>query len=94
MLLLVPAAVAWWFAYLVLLHPDANSLVEWSGDPFAPAASVIGDRLDFVLATVPILVPVLVGYVWRLRADRAEDDLAREIASHLDLSPRSTRAGA
>lgn len=71
-LLLVPAAVAWWFAYLVLLHPDANSLVEWSGDPFAPAASVTGDRLDFVLATVPILVPVLVGYVWRLRADRAE----------------------
>lgn len=69
---LVPVAVAWWFAYLVVVYPDANSLVEWSGDPFAPAASVHGDGVDFSMAAIPILVSVLVGYVWRLRADRAE----------------------
>ncbi|MEU3310295.1 histidine kinase [Nocardiopsis sp. NPDC006832] len=69
---LVPVAVAWWFTYLVVVYPDANSLVEWSGDPFAPAASVIGDGVDFSMAAVPVLVSVLVGYVWRLRADRAE----------------------
>ena len=69
---LVPVAVAWWFTYLVVVYPDANSLVEWSGDPFAPAASVHGDGVDFSMAAIPVLVSVLVGYVWRLRADRAE----------------------
>lgn len=69
---LAVTAVAWWFAYLVILFPDANSLVEWSGDPSAPAASVTGDSLDFALMALLALVPVLAGYVWRLRADRAE----------------------
>ncbi len=70
--LLAVASVVWWFAYQVVLFPETNTLVEWSGDPSAPAASVIGDGLDFVLWALPAFVPLLGGYVWRLRADRAE----------------------
>ncbi|MBQ1080373.1 two-component sensor histidine kinase [Nocardiopsis sp. B62] len=69
---LAVVSVAWWYAYQVILFPSANSLVEWSGDPSAPAASVIGDGLDFTLWALPALMPVLAGYVWWLRADRAE----------------------
>lgn len=69
---LAVVSVAWWYAYQVILFPAANSLVEWSGDPSAPAASVIGDGLDFTLWALPALMPVLAGYVWWLRADRAE----------------------
>ncbi|PWV51284.1 histidine kinase [Nocardiopsis sp. L17-MgMaSL7] len=68
---LAVASVAWWYAYQVVLFPGANSLVEWSGDPSAPAVSVIGDGLDFTLWALPALMPVLAGYVWRLRTDRA-----------------------
>lgn len=69
---LAAAAVAYNSASSVLLSPGSNSLVEWSGDPSAPAASVTGDGLDFALMAVIALLPVLTGYVWRLRADRAE----------------------
>ncbi|GAA1446291.1 sensor histidine kinase [Nocardiopsis tropica] len=69
---LAAAGVACWSASQVILFPDTNGMVEWSGDPSAPAASMTGNFVGFALGTLPVLIPVLAGYVWRLRADRAE----------------------
>ncbi|MFE1167623.1 sensor histidine kinase [Nocardiopsis sp. NPDC058789] len=70
--LLAVASVVWWFAYQVVVFPGTNTLVAWSGDPSDPAVTVVGAGLDFVLWTLPAFVPLLAGYVWRLRVDRAE----------------------